>query len=419
MPCPYTDAWRQARKASVFVVALGLLLAAGRLSMWLLNSEPVSTGARRDWAKITGAASVERRVSLVLVGQGFKQVTDIQFVPGATARVAVVLQKTGEANGWSAPGPMQPVQPTQPSELLLTVPVLKESELGLLGLAFHPDFPSNGLFYVNYNPDSGARRTRIAEWRVPSVSTLRGAVEQRVLLEVPQPYANHKAGVLAFGSDRMLYIPLGDGGVAADPHGHGQNPKSLLGKILRIDPTPAGGRPYGIPEGNLQSPQFLPEIWAYGLRNPWRVSFAPTGDLIVADVGQGTFEEIDLVRAKDNLGWNVREGGHCFPVDRACRSEGLVDPIFEYGRELGNSVTGGYVYGGSALPELRGKYLFADFGSGRLWALTLPEERGGAYATAEPLGQWEMQFSTFGRDADGELYVADFYRGNIYRLARR
>jgi glucose/arabinose dehydrogenase len=418
MSLALTDAWRQARKVLVTAFAVGALLASARVSVWLLASEPVTTGARRDWAKITGSASVERKLSLVLVGQGFKQITDIQFVPGATPR-AIVLQKTGAAHVWSAPGPGQPVRPTQPGAQLLAVSVLTQSELGLLGLAFHPDFASNGLFYVNYNPASGPRRTRIAEWRLESVAALSGAAEQRVLLEVPQPYANHKAGALVFGSDRMLYIPLGDGGVAGDPDGHGQNPKSLLGKILRIDPTPSAGRPYGIPPGNLPSPQFRPEIWAYGLRNPWRVSFAPSGDLIVADVGQGAFEEIDLVRAKDNLGWNVREGGHCFPIERGCRSEGFVDPIFEYGRELGNSVTGGYVYAGNALPELRGKYVFADFGSGRLWALTLPEERGGAYATTQPLGQWEMQFSTFGRDAEGELYIADFYRGNIYRLAPR
>jgi glucose/arabinose dehydrogenase len=191
----------------------------------------------------------------------------------------------------------------------------------------------------------------------------------------------------------------------------------LLGKILRIDPTAAAGRPYTIPPGNLQPPQFLPEIWAYGLRNPWRISFTPQGELIAGDVGQGSYEEVDLVRAGDNLGWNVREAGHCFQANPRCPGEGMIDPIFEYERALGTSITGGYVYRGRAVPKLKDKYIFGDFGSGRLWALPLPEQRGGAFAVAEELGQWNIQFSTFGQDAEGELYVADFYGGKIYRIA--
>jgi glucose/arabinose dehydrogenase len=399
--------------AAVVLLVLAFLLV--RVAMSLLNREPPSTQLRRDWEQASGRTEREQRVRLVLVGEGFEQITDIQFVPTATvpARRAVVLQKKGSARFWDAPKADQVVRP---GPELMKVSVKSESEMGLLSLAFDPQFKDTGRFYVHYNPAQGERRTRIAEWKLDGGSSAR---ETRTLLEVAQPFSNHKGGTVAFGTDRMLYIGLGDGGSAADPKGKGQNPKSLLGKILRIDPTPGADTPYTIPAGNLQPPHFRPEIWAYGVRNPWRFSFTPRGDLIAGDVGQNRFEEVDWIRAGDNLGWNVREAGHCFAPEQDCRSEGFVDPIFEYGRELGTSITGGYVYRGRALPDLQGKYIFADFGSGRLWALLLPEERGGAYAIAEPLGQWKMQPSTFGQDQDGELYIADYDSGKIYRLAPR
>jgi glucose/arabinose dehydrogenase len=403
------------RPLLVLVVLAGAFFAT-RIAMSLLKNEPLPAQLRRDWQQVSGRAEREQRLRLVLVGDGFEQITDIQFVPAAIgpANRAVVLQKKGTARFWDAPQAAQVVRPGPP---LLTVAVKSESEMGLLSLAFEPQFA--GRFYVHYNPEQGARRTRIAEWKLDVSSPLSSARETRVLLEVPQPFSNHKGGTIAFGPDGMLYIGLGDGGSAADPKGNGQNPKSLLGKILRIDPSPDAGAPYTIPAGNLQPPQFKPEVWAYGLRNPWRFSFAPNGELIAGDVGQNRYEEIDWIRPGDNLGWNVREAGHCFAPEQGCRSEGLVDPIFEYGRELGTSVTGGFVYRGRALPDLQGKYVFADFGSGRLWALPLPEQRGGAYSVAEELGQWNIRPSTFGQDADGELYIADYEGGKIYRLAPR
>jgi glucose/arabinose dehydrogenase len=406
------------RPLLVLVVLAGAFFVM-RVAMSVFRNEPLPTQLRRDWAQVSGRAEREQRVRLVLVGEGFEQITDIQFVPPAfgAGKRAVVLQKKGTARLWDAPAAAHVVRPGPP---LLTVSVKSESEMGLLSLAFDPQHKDNGRFYVHYNPAQGERRTRIAEWRLDLDSPLTSARETRVLLEVPQPlFSNHKGGTIAFGPDRMLYIGLGDGGGGGDPEGNGQNPKTLLGKILRIDPTASERAPYTIPAGNLQPPHFRPEIWAYGLRNPWRFSFTPKGELIAADVGQNRFEEIDWIRPGDNLGWNVREAGHCFAPEQGCRSEGLVDPIFEYGRELGTSVTGGFVYRGRALPDLQGKYVFADFGSGRLWALPLPEQRGGAYSVAEELGQWNIRPSTFGQDADGELYIADYEGGKIYRLAPR
>ncbi|HEX2879466.1 MAG TPA: PQQ-dependent sugar dehydrogenase, partial [Polyangiaceae bacterium] len=364
-----SNALRSGYRPLLVLIVIASAFFMARLAMSLLRNEPLPTQLRRDWEQVSGRAARDQRVRLVLVGEGFERITDIQFVPAALGPPsrAVVLQKKGTARFWDAPAAVQVVQPGPP---LLTVSVKSESEMGLLSLAFDPQFA--GRFYVHYNPAQGARRTRIAEWTLDVASPLSSARETRVLLEVSQPFSNHKGGTIAFGPDRMLYIGLGDGGSAGDPKGNGQNPKSLLGKILRIDPTPGAEAPYTIPAGNLRPPQFKPEIWAYGLRNPWRFSFAPNGELIAGDVGQNRYEEIDWIRPGDNLGWNVREAGHCFAPEQGCRSEGLVDPIFEYRRELGVSVTGGFVYRGRALPDLQGKYIFADFESGRLWALPLP-----------------------------------------------
>jgi glucose/arabinose dehydrogenase len=275
------------------------------------------------------------------------------------------------------------------------------------------------LFYLNYNPQDGPRRTRIAEWKVDSSSLPTSAQEQRVLLEVGQPYSNHDGGGLAFGDDHMLYVALGDGGSQNDPHKNGQNPQSLLGKMLRLDPKPSADLPYSIPNDNpfLKQPKFRPEIWAYGLRNPWRFSFTGEGRIITGDVGQDRFEEVDLIRGGDNLGWNVREAGHCLSSDDSCSSNGFVDPIFEYDRSLGSCVTGGTIYRGTEVPSLKDKYIFGDCASGRLWALPVPKESGGSYQVAELLGRWsQLSFVTFARDAQGEVYVADFTGGTIYKI---
>ena len=356
-------------------------------------------------------------VNWTVVARGFPRATDIQFVPGL-AGAAVVLQQTGEARLLTVPATGAAGAGSSP--LVFEVEVHSYSELGLLGLAFHPRYEQNGLLYVNYTP-KGPLRTRIAEWKLERERLGKErAKELRVLLEVEQPYSNHNAGQLAFGPDGMLYIGLGDGGSADDPHGHGQNLGTLLGSLLRIDVDRRDpGLPYAIPKDNpfVQRAGARPEIWAYGLRNPWRYSFDPRGRLIAADVGQNHWEEVDIVERGANLGWNRREGRHCFPIGSSCDAKGLVDPIFEYPRSDGISITGGYVYEGKTLSELRGKYVFGDYGSGRIWALDLPEAN--KPATARVLGVWPRTIATFGRDAAGEIYAGDYASGEILRLVRR
>lgn len=309
---------------------------------------------------------------------------------------------------------------------LLQLPVLKESEQGLLGLAFHPRFVENRKFYLNTVVSvNGKDHTRVAEWTFSGTGPLEESTPtgEKVLLEQLQPYANHNAGQLAFGSDGMLYIGFGDGGWRDDPLKAGQDKKSWLGKMLRIDVDKASPPlPYGIPADNpfVGHAETRPEIFALGLRNPWRYSFSPDGRLIVADVGQNTWEEVSLVSKGANLGWSVKEASHCFPPESTCRSEGLLDPIFEYGRGDGQSITGGYVYTGTRVPGLAGKYVFGDFVSGRIWALDLPAPTAAPRlipaSESAALGKWPLLISTFGRDTKGELYVADFGSGKIFRL---
>ncbi len=404
-------------------VILGLALVAVRRPLADALAGRVPQALPRVDAAAEAPAS---RVRWVPVATGFKEPVDLQFVPGRSD-YAIVLEKPGRArllrlraggaDAGSSPV-MEPVRPDEADEDVVQLEVHSASELGLLGLAFHPRYLENGLFYLNDNPDDGGPlRTRISEWRLP-VSALgrERARLERVLLEIEQPYRNHDGGQVAFGPDGYLYIGMGDGGHRADPQGHGQNLSSLLGKMLRID---VDARPrYAVPRDNpfVGRPGVKPEIWAYGLRNPWRFSFDPKGRLVAADVGQDLFEEIDIVSAGDNLGWVVREAAHCFSPAAGCPSDGFVDPIFEYGRHDGSSVTGGHVYLGRSMPGLHGKYLFADFVSGNLWALVLPSDSAGK-GEAELLGRFPHAISAFGRDLEGEIYALDFTRGLVLKLS--
>ncbi len=290
------------------------------------------------------------------------------------------------------------------------------NEQGLLGLAFHPDFRSNGYFYVNYTA-AGPDRTVIARYRADPLDPDRAdPASARVLLEFAQPYANHNGGQLAFGPDGCLYIAVGDGGSGGDPQGNGQNRATLLGSILRIDvDRPSGGRAYGIPPDNPYAGNgagFREEIYAYGLRNPWRISFDPeTGRLWAADVGQDRYEEIDLIEKGGNYGWNVMEGAHCYGGS-GCDRSGLIPPVWEYGRSQGGSITGGHVYRGPSLPSLQGAYVYADFVSGRIWALRTD---GSGEPRNELLADTDLSISSFGVDGHGELYLCAF-DGRIYRL---
>jgi glucose/arabinose dehydrogenase len=289
-------------------------------------------------------------------------------------------------------------------------------EQGLLGLAFSPDYASNGHFYVNYTDLQGT--SVIARYSVASNPDVANASSETVLLTLEQPYANHNGGHIAFGpNDGYLYIGFGDGGSANDPLGSGQNTDTLLGKILRID-VESGVQPYAIPATNpyAQTAGYRPEIWALGLRNPWRFAFdRATGDLYIADVGQTLWEEVNFQPASspggENYGWNIMEGAHCFQ-SVTCDTTGLTLPVAEYDHSLGCSITGGVVYRGAAYPALRGTYLYADYCSGRIWSL----KRDGVAWEASLLLDTPYRITAFGEDEDGNVYLTHYTSGEIYRI---
>jgi glucose/arabinose dehydrogenase len=297
--------------------------------------------------------------------------------------------------------------------------VLGEGERGLLGLALHPDWPDDPRAFVHYSAREGDGDTVLSEFLVTDepLPPRFDPASERVLLTVDQPYPNHNGGQLAFGPDGYLYLGLGDGGSGGDPHGNGQNPGALLGKILRLDVDADEGR-YAIPPDNPYADGGgAPEVLLIGLRNPWRFSFdRQTGLLWIADVGQNAAEEIDRVDpvadAGANLGWNLMEASQCF-ARPDCSTEGLILPVAEYGRDLGCSVTGGYVYRGEAIGDLRGWYLFSDYCSGLLFGI-----RSDAEGVIGPrvLLETGVSVSTFGEGRDGELYLADLNGGSIYRI---
>ena len=304
---------------------------------------------------------------------------------------------------------------------LLSVPfldvterVLFGGEQGLLGLAFHPYYRRNGRFFVNYNRKSDGA-TVLAEYRREQPNA--ASREERVLMVVPQPYANHNGGMIAFGPDGYLYIGRGDGGSRGDPGNRAQNPHELLGKILRIDVD--HGDLYAIPADNpFAKGGGRPEIYAYGLRNPWRFSFdSYTGELWVADVGQNKWEEIDLVTRGGNYGWRTMEGFHCFEPATDCQTAGLTVPIMEYFHEAGRcSIIGGYVYRGTTIASLRGQYLYGDFCSGEIFSFKKSGESGSSHrATTILKTPWRL--SSFGQDEAGELYLLD-HGGGVYRLVQ-
>jgi glucose/arabinose dehydrogenase len=293
----------------------------------------------------------------------------------------------------------------------ITDRVLFGGEQGLLGLAFHPDYSTNNYLYVDYvaaNP----RRTIIARYTVnTSNPNVADKTSEFKILEIAQPYSNHKGGQIAFGSDGYLYIAMGDGGGAGDPQGNGQNRSTLLGKILRIDVNKSSiGGGYGIPAGNPfagNSLGYREEIYAYGFRNPWRFSFDSAGKLWVGDVGQDRQEEIDLVEKGDNYGWNIMEGTLPYNPSSGGNQTGLESPVYEYNHTLGGAITGGYVYNGLASP-LAGYYVYGDYVSGRIWALSPSYEN---YLLVDS----KLPISSFGIDGNNNLYICSL-DGRIYEL---
>ncbi len=285
-------------------------------------------------------------------------------------------------------------------------------ERGLLGLAFDPDYDENGMFYVNYTGSGG--HTRISRFKVTGDPNLADPASEQVLLTIDQPFANHNGGGLTFGPDGYLYIGVGDGGSGGDPRGNAQDLTTILGTLLRIDVH--GGDPYAVPPDNpfLGSEGARPEIWDYGLRNPWRFAFDPAnGDLYIADVGQNQWEEINFESAGSgggvNYGWNLLEGSH--PYEGG--GDGTTLPVAEYDHGLGCSVTGGVVVRDPQLPGWEGVYLYGDFCSGNLWGLV--RDAGGGWISERLYGT-DFRISAFGTDNMGRVHLLD-HNGGIYRLA--
>ena len=306
----------------------------------------------------------------------------------------------------------------------ITARVQDGGERGLLGMAFDPQFASNGRVFLHYTRDNAQLQSVLAVYTSADGGTTLDPASESILLTVDQPFDNHNGGHLAFGPDGMLYMALGDGGSAGDPQDNAQNTRTLLGKLLRIDVS--GGTDYAIPTdnrwaGNARCTNGVgaaecPEIHAYGLRNPWRFSFdGSTGELWVGDVGQDDWEEVDRIVAGGNYGWRFREGAHCFNPPSGCPTENngdvLVDPDAEYDHGLGSSVTGGYVYRGTNIGSLLGRYVFGDFGSGRIFSQT----PGSGDLEPEELLDTTLSISSFALGEDGEIYVVD-YQGGLYRI---
>ena len=293
----------------------------------------------------------------------------------------------------------------------------RSNEEGLLGLAFDPSYSENGYLYVYYTA-SDPKRSVVSRFEADLGRTdVADPSSEIVILEVPQPFSNHNGGQIAFGPDGFLYVALGDGGSSGDPDGNGQNTETLLGSILRIDVAGLDVTgSYSVPRDNPfvgQGSGARQEIWAYGLRNPWRFSFdSLTGDLWAADVGQNRFEEVDLIKPGRNYGWTVMEGYECFNPSTGCGEADLEPPVAVYSHEEGCSVTGGYVYRGQRLPSLYGAYVYGDFCSGKIWALRYD----GAQVTEHiEVAETDLSISSFGQGREGEMYILSF-DGRIYRF---
>ena len=298
----------------------------------------------------------------------------------------------------------------------LTESITFRGEQGLLSMALHPDYEDNPFLFVYYSP-RGESITRLSRFRIVQGQAF--VESELVIIEVAQPYSNHNGGAIRFGPDGMLYLGLGDGGAANDPQGHGQNRETLLGTIIRIDVNDIDtSTPYRIPTDNpfLGISGVRPEIWAFGLRNPWRMAFDPVTNLLwVADVGQDRVEEVIVVRAAENHGWNVFEGDECFRSDHDCAAlNDAVAPVGTYGHDEGCSVTGGMVYRGTALPHLEGVYIFGDFCSGTIWGLWPDDGAETGWARRVIVESGEL-IASFGADNEGEIYVLVF-GGRILKL---
>ncbi len=365
-----------------------------------MNKQVLALGAI-----LTFSLASAQDVKLVKVASGFERPTSVTNAGDGSGRVFVVEQ--GGLVRVMKDGKVL-------SQPFLDVRDLTRAggERGLLGLAFDPKFKQNGRLFVDYTNQNGdtviARYTAKGDRADPNSA--------KILLTIKQPYSNHNGGQLAFGPDGYLYVGMGDGGSAGDPQNNAQNLGSLLGKLLRLD---VSGDGYAIPKDNPFATKAgaRGEIFAYGLRNPWRFSFDKQG-LFIADVGQNKYEEINFLptgsAGGQNYGWHLKEADACYQPASGCEKGNLQNPILQYGHAQGNSVTGGYVYRGGAVPALRGKYVYADFGSGTIWAAT----KSGNSWQASKLMDSGHNVSTFGENEAGELYLADYGSGDLYQFGK-
>ncbi len=287
------------------------------------------------------------------------------------------------------------------------------NEAGLLGMAFDPKFESNRRVYLSYTRDNNSLESVLTRFVSGDNGERLKSQQEQVLFSIKQPFSNHNGGDIHFGPDGYLYYGLGDGGAGGDPKGNGQNKQTLLGAMLRIDVS--GSKEYKIPKNNpFITSSGKAEIFAYGLRNPWRWSFdRKTGELWAADVGQNHWEEINNIKRGRNYGWNLREGKHCFSGN--CKQATLIDPVVEYSHDDGCSVTGGYVYRGKAIDSMSGIYLYGDYCSGTIWGFDVDKQNS---TENRVLLNTDLNISSFGEDSNGEIYVVDL-KGKVFKLVEK
>jgi len=410
------------RPGSLRAVLVGLVVVASAVLVAVIVDRltpdvfvPGPTGQPSASARAGGSGFDPTRVSVTLA----------PFVDGLTAPLAIVNAGDGTNRLFVAEqgGQIRIIRDGRPVAtpyLDISDEITTGGERGLLGVAFHPDYPRDGRVFVDYTDANGV--TQVSSFVVSASGADQLDPTETRILHVKQPFANHNGGALLFDSSGMLLVSLGDGGSGGDPQGNGQSLTTLLGKILRIDVSGGdGANPYRIPADNPFADGaggHRPEIWLTGLRNPWRMSFdRATGDLWIGDVGQNAWEEVDVLRAGQpvgtNFGWNRMEGTHCFQPAKDCEDPSLTPPVSDYGHDLGCTVIGGVVYRGSTQAALVGGYVFGDYCSGRIWAI---DPVGDGYRAPTEVGDSRRSLSAFGEDEAGELYAADIDGGAILRV---
>lgn len=380
----------------------GIIIVLIVISMFLPNFKFILDGETIENYKLENA----------FVNLEFSDMTDLHQIPDSN--FLAVSEQAGRIMRFSN----ESYTEVSSVYLDITNKVSGSGEKGLLGFIFHPNFISNGYFYVDYTTDiDGDTFTIISRFTADLISA--DPLSELIILKVKQPYSNHNAGQIIFGNDGYLYITLGDGGSVGDPEGNGQNLSTLLGSILRVDVDKTeNAKNYAIPIDNPfynNSEGFREEIYAYGFRNPWRISIDRVNNTIwIGDVGQNEYEEIDILQRGGNYGWNIKEGFECYAVENCHENEysDLVDPIHSYDHEEGISITGGFIYRGQEFEEFYGKYIYGDYGSGRIWAL----EYSNGTVRNELLGRYSQLIASFAMDDNEKLYILSRSDDVIYKL---